>query len=144
MALPAWAGSWAAAAAQGYPLRIDCPDAPLYAVGGLTLNRDMQAQGLVLLARLQHNRTGEVYDISCATAAATQPGNGGAASDASYQFVCTARGEGRRSGGAQASRDGKVPAGLGLDHPETRAAVTEAVCPAARLALSRFRAGLAE
>lgn len=130
--------------AQGFPLRIDCPDAPLYAAGGLTLVRDLEAQGLVLSARIGHNRMPESYDISCRTEAAPAAAQGtppAAAKDrSSYLFVCTAHAAGRSTGGAQASWLGSVPAGVGLDHPDTQASIAAAICPAARLALARFRA----
>ena len=132
------------AAAQGFPLRIDCPDAPLYAVGGLTLQRNIDSQGLVLEARVRHNRTAEAYGIVCTTeaAAAIDRAEGGQGRS-TYLFVCTARADGRNSGGASAGREGSVPGGLGLDHPETQSSIAAAVCPAARHALSRYRAGIA-
>lgn len=132
------------AAAQSFPLRIDCPDAPLYAAGGLTLMRDLDAQGLVLAARIRHSRLPQSYDISCRTETApaaardSQPATGGEPS--AYLFVCTARAAGRSSGGAEARWLGTVPAGFGLDHPDTQASIAAAVCPAARLALARYRA----
>jgi len=133
------------AAAQHAAFQIDCPDAPLYAAGGFSLVRDMQAAGLVLSVRLQHNRTLEHYAVTCTTAAAGEPppGDSGtaAAGTAEYDFICTARVPGRTALAGRASMRGAVPGGYGLDHPETQAAIGAAVCPAARLALARLRAG---
>lgn len=128
------------AAAQSPPVQIDCPDAPLYAAGGFSLVRDAEAQGLVLRARLQHNRTLAGYTVTCTTAEAGE-GAGDRPGLAQYDFQCIAREAGRSGPGGQASMRGAVPVGHGLDYPETQAAVGAAVCPAARLALARLRAG---
>src|SRR5690606_36729195 len=91
--------------------------------------------GLVLVARLPQARGGPPYALNCATEAAA----GGAAEDA-YEFVCRAwRGDGA-SGSAEGRMRGVVPSGVGVDHPDVRAAIASAVCPAARLALARLRA----
>lgn len=127
------------AARRSLPLRIDCPDAPLYAAGGLSLLRDPNQPGLALVARLRHARGEADYAVSCRTEAVPGAGAAGAAAG-EYDFVCVANRAGRESGGAQARIRGTVPGGHGLDHPDVQQAIAASVCPAARLALARYRA----